>query len=193
MRTGMSALVERVRQLADAGTAEYSLAGETYYSDDQIEERLDRYRKDFYEPLYEEPRYESGSAVYYDYYFGRSQVEQAGSGTAAWQVEDGAGSALGTAGYTVNYEARHIRFSADQGGTPYYLRGRAFDVNRTVSDIWYEKAANVAARFDIKTDNHDLKRSQLRASYLQMGQQFARMAQPLGVPGSNRLRRVDAR
>jgi hypothetical protein len=53
--------------------------------------------------------------------------------------------------------------------------------------VWEQKASNVAARFDIKTDNHDLKRSQLRASYLQMAQLHKKRAKPQ----STRMTRED--
>jgi hypothetical protein len=161
--------------MSGAGTAEYALGTTTYWTDDQLESVLDRYRTDVYrEPLVLRPIYVNGTARYHDYYWRRAEVEQATSGTAAWRLETSAGALIGTANYSVNYEARHIRFSADQGGVTYYLTYRAYDLNRAAAEVWESKAAHVADRFDVETDNHNLLRSQLYNHYMNMAKIYRR-------------------
>jgi hypothetical protein len=154
----------------------------------QLQAVLDRRRMDVYrERMTPMEEYSNGTALYHNYYFCESDVERQESGTAAWRVENSAGSVIGTANYTANYDSKHIRFTADQAGSAYWISYRAFDIERAAADVWEQKASNVAARFDIKTDNHDLKRSQLRASYLQMAQLHKKRAKPQ----STRMTRED--
>lgn len=187
-RDGMSDLITRLRGMTDAGTADYTLAGGTYWTDDQLQSVLDRRRMDVYrEKLITQEEYSNGTAFYHNYYFCESDVERLASGTVAWRVENSAGSVMGTGSYTANYDSTHIRFAADQGGSAYWLSYRKYDIERAAADVWEQKAASVASRFDIKTDNHDLKRSQLRASYLQMAQIHKGRAKPQ----SSRFNRED--
>lgn len=178
MRDGMSNAVQELRRRCDAGTAEFMAGTVTYYSDDHLLATLDRHRSDLRrQHLRMEPTYSGGQVVYQDYYWERGDwIEEAASGAAAWVVEDSAGSAVGTAGYSVNYSAKHLRFSADTTGIAYLLSYRTYDLDRAAAEVWEDKAAHVADRFDVKTDNHDLKRSQLRQSYLAMAANFRRRA-----------------
>src|SRR5690606_26605129 len=117
-----------------------------------------------------------GTAVYYDYYAPQGYWEEATGGTAVWQVQDSTGTDPGTANYTVNYESGHIRFTADTGGASYYLTARRYDVHRAAAEVWRRKAANVANRADWSSDNHSVKASQVRQSYLQMASYYEKQA-----------------
>jgi outer membrane protein assembly factor BamB len=177
-RTGMSALIADLRQRAEAGTADYTIHATTYWSDDTLQAFLDRNRRDvFREPLTVQPVYDGGTLVYRDYYWKREHVEQADGGTV-WRVETSAGALGGTADYTPNYDARHLYFAADQGGTVYYLTYRAYDLDAAEAEVWERKAAHVAALYDVSTDNHDLKRSQLVKHYREMAQAARRRVRP---------------
>lgn len=182
-RNGMLDLIERVRVLCDAGTAEHSVQGVSYYSDEHIQERLDRQRMDVYRvPLTAQTEYSGGTAIYKRYYFPTADVERADSGTAAWLVEDYAGSAIGTASYTAYYDAQYIEFTTNTQGSAYYLTYREYDVERTAAHIWREKAAFVANRIqEISTDNHTIKRGDLRKLYLENAQYFTGQAKPKNV------------
>lgn len=167
LRAGMRELVTQVRQLSSAELDEFTLAGQTYWSDDHLQSELDKHRADVTREKLAIRSYDNaGTVEYYDYYFVLGNPEHAEGGTAVWRVENSAGSTIGTADYTVNYDAKHIRFTANTQGSAYYLSYRAYDVNRAAAGVWRKKAANVANRFDVSTDNHDLKRSQLRAAYI---------------------------
>lgn len=169
-RDGMANLISRLRSMCDAGTADYSLAGgETYWSDDQLQDALDAARTDVRRELLTiQPDYVGGSVEYHDYYWQHADVEELESGSAAWLLADSSGAEIGTALYTVNYRAQHIRFDASTGGTSYFLSYRSFDLERAAAEVWETKAAHVSTRYDVSSDNHSLKRSQLREGFLQM-------------------------
>lgn len=176
-RSGMTNLLLELRARCDAGTADYASGGVTHWTDDQLQQVLDRHRVDVpRELMVRAPEYTGGSAVYFNYGWRCAWAEEAASGTTIWRVEDSAGSIAGTALYTPEYAAQTLRFGANTGGVAYYLTYRTYDLDRAAADVWEQKAANVAGRFDIKTDNHDLKRSQLRQSYLDMAASFRRRA-----------------
>ncbi len=179
-RAGMTELIAELRLLTDAGTADYS--------DEQLQSRLDKNRCDFRRDMLKpEPTYNGGTIYYYDYYFQRKNVEGTASGTAAWRVEDSLGNTIAGTLYTPNLDARHILFAANTAGSAYYLTGREYNLYIAAAEVWDQKAADVAGSFDLKIDNHDLKRSQLVAQYKQMAAQFRAKAKPTFT----RLKRVD--
>lgn len=168
-RSGMEHLITIVRSWANAGTAEYD--------DDAIQGVLDRHRADFrFQPLMARPYAVINDERYQDFYYPQRYVEGTASGTIAWRVQDSTGAAIDTADYTVNYDAQHIYFTNDQAGSARYLTGRAYDVHRATAEVWRMKAADAADRFDVKTDNHDLKRSQLYDHYMKQAERFERQA-----------------
>lgn len=170
-RTGMANLVQRLRAKAIVAEDTFTVDGVDMFDDSTLQDTLDRYRIDVYrEPLTNEIIYDGVTARYYDYYWQQPDAEEATSGSAIWQVQNAAGSAIGTALYTPNYPARHIRFAADQAGTAYYLSYRAFDFKRAAADVWEMKAGFYAEQFDVATDGHDLKRSQKIKHCLTMAQ-----------------------
>ncbi len=161
-RLGMLNLLYRVRAGAAAEYDEFSFAGETYFSNDHLQQHLDANRLDVYrEALTPQVTYDdTNTAQYFDYYFTGGNIEEPASGSEAWLLQDSAGSAWGTADYTVNARAKHIRFAADTGGSAFYLTYRTYNVEMAIADVWDAKAANAAASYDVSTDNHSLKRSQ---------------------------------
>lgn len=177
-RTGVEPVIKQLRVMTNAGIADFSVAGQQYWSDDDLEETLDRHRIDiFREQLVQIITHNNaGSAEYFDYFFRWSNPEQATSGTingqVVWEVENSAGSVIGTTEYTVNYEAQHIRFDNSQAGTTYLLNYRYFNTSRAAAEIWRRKASIFAERFDVATDNHKLTRSQLIKHCLDMAKQY---------------------
>lgn len=191
-RTGMSSIITDVRAMVNAGTADYTVGAVAYWTDDQIQAVLDQYREDQREPLRLEEQYTGGSVIYKEFYFSSPWVERLESGTVAWRVETSdAGTVAGTADYAVNYSARNITFNADQAGTAWYLYRRTFDVNRAAAHIWRQKASYYANAYDVSTDNHSLKRSQLVAQARDMVKYYEREAQRQN-PGGARFVRVDS-
>lgn len=177
-RAGMVNILDELRARCNAGTAEYVVSGTTYWSDDDLQAACDRFRRDYTrQPLQPEPVQMPGSAVYHDYFWRVGEfVEEGTSGTAAWRLENSAGSVIADAAYVVNYSAKHIRFVADTAGSAYYLSYRAFDLDRAAADVWTRKASHVTDRYDIQTDNHRLSRRQLHEMYTQQAEAYRRKA-----------------
>ena len=173
-REGMTNLILRLRGMTAAGSADYSVGGVDYWTDDQLQDRLDMARQDLNRvPLVPSSEYQGGTALYYDYYAPVGNLEEYDTTNAAvFQVEDGDGDAAGTADYTADYLRGVIRFGSDQAGTAWYIRARTYNMNAAASMVWYDKAAHYAGQFDVKTDNHDLKRSQLLDQALKMAARY---------------------
>jgi hypothetical protein len=189
-RAGLATIIRRLRELTSAGTADYALAGTTYWTDDQLQAELDAHRMDFVrEGLRAETEFVAGAEETHNYYTTRRNLEEAASGTAAWVVEDATGAAVGTANYTVNYEAGQVRFTADTDGTAYYLSGRSFDVNKAAASVWEKKAAHAWDAYDFAADGASFKRSQMHDHCLKMAAQFRSLAVGIKV---SRLFRSDA-
>lgn len=189
VRTGMLDLILRLRAMTDAQPDEFTVAGESWWSNDHLQAVLDRYRTDqYYEAMEPTVTYDSAlNVLYQDYYFSRGDVEQLASGSAVWKLENTNGAVAGTADYSVNYSAQHIRFNASTNGGLYYLTYRSYDLNKAAADVWTQKAASVSGRFDISTDNHSLSRSQLIKHYTQMADYYRKRS----GGGFKRLARVD--
>ncbi len=176
-RAGMFNLIQKLRELANADESEFTLGGATYWTDSQLQDKLDARRSDLYgEAVYPTGTFVNGESQYLDYYWRCGNVEEAESGSAAWLLQDSNGSAIGTGDYTIDYHARKISFPASTDGQTYMLTYRTFNLNQTAADVWEIKAGNVANRMDIATDNHDLKRSQLYAHYTAMAKKFRQAA-----------------
>lgn len=173
-RTGMATLITRLRSMGEAGTADYSISGVAHWSDDQLQQILDSYRMEITrEELASRSEFvSSGSAVYKDYYTTHRNFEEASGGSAVWDVEDGDGDSVGTANYAVNYEAGHLRFTADTLGASYYLTARSYNLNRAAAELWERKAAHYAIAYDFGADGARFDRSQMSKQALEMAKSF---------------------
>lgn len=172
-RAGMIALTRKLRGYTSTGPADYSIAGEPYWSDAQLQDVLDTHRVDFYEhQLTPISAVESGLVVYKTF---RAPYRNLESGTP-FVLVDGLGTAAGTADYTADYMNGIISFTANQGGTAWYLTGRAYDLNSSAADIWRMKAAHASADFDFSTDNHSIKGSQVSIQCLKMADYYEQQA-----------------
>jgi len=174
VRVGMENLIIRLRSMTEASESDYTLAGVTYWTGEQLQSVLDRHRRDLIRvPL--RSTYESiaSESEYHNYYLDDyTDIEEAGSGTPTWLVEDGNGDAVGTANYTVNYDAGHFRFTTDTEGAAYYLTTRSFNMNRAAVEVWQKKASHVAKAYDFKADGAEYDRSQLYKHAMQMAAHY---------------------
>jgi len=157
-RAGMASLIQRVRSLAYAGTAEYTLGTANYWDDDQIEQVLDRHRVDiFRERLERQPTYDgSGTVVYRVHYSAYGNLE---AGTAL-VIEDSSGVDRGTATYSVDYQTGRIEFSADVAGTTLYMTARSFDPFGAAAEVLEGWATSLSRQFDFSTDGQSFSVSQ---------------------------------
>jgi hypothetical protein len=145
-RSGMTNLIQRVRGLSDAGLADYTAGAVTYFSDDHIQEILDSNAALLIDtPLDWRPQTIGGGTVSYQIaQAAYRDLEEAASGTARWIVRTGTGDAVGTANYSTDYRAGRLTFTADQGGSAYFLTAYTYDVYQAAADVWRQRLANFA-------------------------------------------------
>lgn len=187
-RSGMTDLIAQLRGMVDAGTADYSVNSTDYWTDDQLQQQLDQHRSDFRRQLLHGDYVNDGGTVrYYDHYFPQRNVEGTAGGTSVWRVENANGVTIAPSTYSVNLDSGVITFTNDTLGSALYLSGRSYDMERAAAAVWRQKAAHFAGRFDLKIDNHDMKRSQLYDQAVKMASQFAARAKPMMI----RMKRVD--
>lgn len=177
-RTGMADLISQVRGLAYVGTADFTVGTVSYWSDDQIQQSLDRHRINIYQEALE-PRPVLGTANDYQYYEYHARLGNLESGTiagsAVFIVQQYNGGSAPT--YTPDYNTGIITFTADTEGTAYMLSARSYDLNAAAADIWRGKAAFASQYFDFSTDNHSIKKSQFYTQCLEMASYFSGISQ----------------
>lgn len=174
-RAGMTNLIRRLRGLTQVGTADYTVASTTWWSDEQLQEVLDLYSTEWnLSELRPEPELSSGSFAWRDYYAARGNLEEAASGSQYWEVEDVEGDAVDTADYTADYLKGIIRFDTDQAGAVYYLRARSYNLNAAAAQIWREKAGWRTAYIDFKADDQSFSQSQWFTHCMEMATGYDR-------------------
>jgi hypothetical protein len=178
-RSGMSNLIARLRSMTDAGVGQYSLVqsggAALYWTDEQLQDRLDAHRVDLNRwILHPAPEVITGDT--YDYYIGRGCLEEAASGESHWAVIDGHGNTADEEDYSVDYIGGVIRFNTDQAARLYYLRARAYQMERAAAAVWREKAAHYASAYDLHADDQTFSRSQRHSQALEQATYWERLA-----------------
>jgi hypothetical protein len=181
-RTTMSNLITTVRGFCNAGTADYTIGSTAYWSDEQLQTVLDRYRVNLREvPLTPHSLYNSGGTVEYkEYQSPQGWMEASNAGTARFVVTDGIGGVQGTALWGADYETGLVTFVSDQAGSARYVTGYSYDVYAAAADIWDQMAASYARQIDFSTDNHSVKRSHIVTTCQAMAKRYQSMATVTG-------------
>ena len=173
-RTGMSDYISDLRAMCNAGTADYTIAGVAYWTDDQVQTVLDRHRLDITEEMLTAiPDTAPGDVVLKRYYSAYHNLE---SGTAVFSIIDSAGNVQGTANYTADYRNGRFVWSADTEGALYYMTGRSYDVNSAAADIWRQKAGHFSTAVNFSTDNMRVDRGSMMNNALQMATYYEQQA-----------------
>jgi hypothetical protein len=184
-RTTMADLITELRGMCNAGTADVTIAGTTYWTDDQLQKILDRNRLLVdQEPLYMVPSHVPGSVEYYEYRSCYDHYEQTDGGSAVFLLEDSTGANIGTALWDADYNTGVVTFAANTAGTTYYLTGRSYDLNGAAAEVWRQKASYYAATssgVDWSTDNMRISRSQMVTQAQGMANYYAGLARPRTV------------
>jgi hypothetical protein len=178
-RSSMIDVITTLRGLTNAGSADYTVNAASYWTDVQLQAVLDRHVSQI---THEELRpisthLSGGSVAYYDYQSCRRFYETTSGGTARFIVQDQTGATIGTAAYTPDYPAGLISFTANTLGMSRYVTGFSYDMNAAAADVWTQKAAHYSIAYDVNTDNHGLKRSQIIANCMSLAREFASGAQ----------------
>ena len=176
-RSTMATLITSLRGLAQAGASDYTVNGLSYWTDNQLQDVLDAHRKDVYRSLMHPVQsYNGGTVEYHDYYSEHGNLEATTGGTSIFYVEDAAGSAVGTALYTPDYNRGAITFAADTGGSTYFIYGRSYNMNAAAADVWRQKAGQYATAVNFSTDNHRVDRGEIIKNCLQMAGYYNQQA-----------------
>ena len=184
VRSTMADLIADLRAMTDAGTTDYTIGGVSFWSDQQLQDILDgRVISMHHDQMSAIPEYANGAYTYTEYILPLSNVE----GGTALTVQDITGAAVGTALWSFDRNRGVVTFTADQAGAPRFATGKAYNVNLAAADVWRKKAAHYATAYDVSTDNHSLKRSQLVAQAREMVKYYEAM----GGPGSITMERGD--
>lgn len=187
LRSGMGNLVQRLRNLCNAGTADYTAGTITYWSDDHLQDILDGNAAMLIDsPLEWKPQTIGGGSI--TYLIAQSlfrDFEEAASGTARWIVRTATGTQVGTANYSTDYRAGRLTFTSDQSGSAYFLTAFTYDIHQAAAEVWRGRLANFASWYDFR---HQLGESSEQFSRSQAFKQAKEMlAEMEGLAGSNEV------
>lgn len=177
-RTGMAPLIAELRAMTQSGTADYTIAGSAYFSDDEMQKYLDRTRLlTRMLPLDPVPVRVGAFTQYLDYSIVQSLgywfEQDTGDSTSGFFVKDGYGNVMANGtDYTINYDAMLVTFVHDTKGSAYLLDARTYDLYAAAAKVWREKAAFEGRSIDFKSDNHDIRASQRRDYCLKMAEEY---------------------
>lgn len=177
-RAGMVDIVSEVRALAAVGPADYTIAGNPYWTDAQVEAELDKH----YEYIVNSPMEvvatygTTGTWTYFDYYVGAEWIEQTDGGTATFYIQDSTGAVIAAADYSVDYQNGVVTFDSDTTGAVRSVTCYAYDVNAAAAEIWRKKGQYYFSAVDFSTDNHSIKRESVYLHCIEQAQHFEAMA-----------------
>lgn len=177
-REGMYTLIDTLRGMAAAGENDYTIGSTSYWSDEQVQQALDRHRVDVTrELLTPVEEYNGGTVVWKQYLTWRENWE---SGTAFF-IQDSLGNTVSGTLYSMDYARGVVEFAASTGGSSYYVTGRTYNLNAAAADIWRKKAAHYAGQFSFSTDNMRVDKGELVKNAFHMASIFDAMAGPVNV------------
>lgn len=166
-RSTLANLITTLRGMADAGTADYTSGGATYWTDDQLEDILDRHETIVnYQSMTARGTQGAGTVSYTEYWTGYRHWEDGAT------IQDASGATMGTADYSFDANRGRVTFAANTLGAARFVTGTVYDLNLAAAEVWRKKAAYYTKAYDVSTDNHSLKRSQLAAQCLQMARAY---------------------
>jgi hypothetical protein len=189
-RASMADLITAVRGFTNAGTADFSIGSQAYFTDDQLQAVLDRYATNLYDvQMTAQAQYNSGGSVEYkEYRTPTTWLESTIGGTSRFTVTNGLGSISGTANWSADYPSGIVTFVTDQAGVGRFITGRSYDVYAAAADIWEQKGAAYATAIDFSTDNHSIKRSHIAKICSDMARKYASMATTGGSSSADVVR-----
>lgn len=182
-RSTLATIIQYVRDLTFAGTAEYTLGATSYFSDNHVQDYLDRHRLDIdKELLVSVEKWVGGGTVQYLEFRSRYRfLEATDGGSAVFWIEDSTGTDQGTANWSADYQRGIVTFTADQAGSARYLSGRAYDVYGAAAELLRSWANREKLSFDFETDGQRFKRSQKAQLLQQMAAEYELKAWPVTI------------
>jgi hypothetical protein len=176
----MQSLIDTVRGYSNAGASEWTISTDssvtTFWDDSEIQKVLDRHKSEvIHAEMQQVESYSGGAIVYLQY---RTNIPNIEAGTAAFKIEDTAGTVTG---YTMDYARGVATFSTDQAAKSLWWSGFAYDLDAAAADIWRMKASHAAELVDWSTDGHSVKRSQAVKACLDMAAYYQGRSQTEGA------------
>lgn len=181
-RSTMADLIQRVRTLTYAGTAEYTLGTAVFWDDDQIQTVLDQRRQDVDVRLADvTPLVHQGVLRWRDYRTDYHDLEATDGGTAVFVVTDGMGTVVPLASYEPDYVRGVVLFNDSQGGSARHLRARAYDVHGAAADLLDAWSAREKLAFNFSGDDQSFQRSQKFQMLGEMAAKYRAQSWPVSV------------
>lgn len=175
-RGGMATIITRVRELCELGTADYSVAGATYWTDDQVQSVLDQERTYLAGvALLPKGRPLDSDTEYKRYELPLDNCEGTAEGTAIFELVLSDGSDIpydGTPPWTFDENDMAFVFGQDTEGTAYYWTGFTYNVNEACRMIWARKASHYFTAINFAADGARFDRKALHAHCLKMAEFF---------------------
>ena len=178
MRETMNDIIDALRGMTNAGTADYTIAGRAYWTDDQLEDVLDRNRVDMNRVIMTGIKSVSfdNDPEWRRYNAPQGWLEKTDGGTAIFFLQLAGGSVVPLSEYTPDYQRGIVEFTDDRGGQTIYLTARSYDVYAAAADVWEQKAAQAAGMIDFSTLNHSVKRGHVSQAYQRMAAKYRAMS-----------------
>ena len=179
VRTSMTNNILLLRGFCNLGTADYVIGVGTMWSDQNVQDVLDRHmnivRREVLGLV--APQVGPGNAVTWHEYMSAGRFYESPGGTPeTFWISDGTGGTVGTANYTADLPNGYFYFTADTKGSSYFLNGQTYDMNAAAADVWQQKASHYAEAYNFSTDGHNLQRGQLIEHCLTMAKYYAQGA-----------------
>jgi hypothetical protein len=174
-RTGMANLITRLRRMTETTTADYTVGGVTYWSDDTLNDILDIQVSILnMVTLIPVREWNNGATEWHTYPIGWGNLEEQDSGVPYWLLTDSTGHSVSNTLYTADYQTGLVRFTADTKGVTYFLNwGRSYNIAGAAAEVWRQKLAHVAIAYDFKAEDQLFTRSQLTTHYRDMMTMYA--------------------
>lgn len=170
-RSGMAHLVTRLQRIVDD-------TAESVWTTQELQDTLDEHKIRIWRELLEMEKTELSATDYeYRVFHSRHTNLEAG-GSAYFNVEDATGTQRETADFTADYVRGIVTTTVNQAGTGLYLTGWSYDLDGAAADLWRERAGRVASYYDVRTDGHNLSRSQWHKHCLTQAERYAKRARP---------------
>lgn len=167
-RSTCNHLIAELRMMGDVTTSDFTVGVTTWWSDAHLQDVLDRNRE-YINYAYVEPIPSVAPSGTYTYTLYPSMRENWEDGVV---VQDQEGGTIGTAAYTIDLATGLLTFGTNTAGSARYVTGYTYNLNAAAADVWDKKAARYASRYDVSTDNHSLKRSQMVAQAREQARYF---------------------
>lgn len=172
-RAGMGDIIAALRGETDTEENAVTINGVAYWTDDQLQEVLDRYSQDVYTILQATPLKENGSTVYKRYYLppelGKDNAFLEGDETSgAFVLRDSRGYAVSDSLYTYYGSRKLVEFNSNQNNKTFILEARLFDLFKAAAHVWNMKADFRTALITIKAGGHQLFEDQEYLHCIQM-------------------------